>query len=91
MLLNFRGQLVYFIAIWNIFMAIWNVFSHFGMLYQEKSGNPEHRCPKVLYDTEIIFCLYAPLTCEATEGGVGEGGEQNGDVKLRHCSDFLIV
>jgi hypothetical protein len=29
----FCGHLVYF-------MVIWNIFSQFGMLYQEKSGNP---------------------------------------------------
>jgi hypothetical protein len=30
---NFRGHLVHFVVIWYI-------FSRFGMLYQEKSGNP---------------------------------------------------
>jgi hypothetical protein len=30
----FCGQLVYF-------MVIWYIFSRFGMLYQEKSGNPD--------------------------------------------------
>jgi hypothetical protein len=41
------GHLVYFTTIWYIFghlvyfMIIWHVyFSRFGMLYQEKSGNP---------------------------------------------------
>jgi hypothetical protein len=29
----FYGHLVYFVVIWDI-------FSRFGMLYQEKSGNP---------------------------------------------------
>jgi hypothetical protein len=41
--------LVYFMAIWNIllpfaifyvWLQIWFIFSRFGMLYQEKSGNP---------------------------------------------------
>jgi hypothetical protein len=45
-------MLVYFNAIWNIwqpfgkyyghlvhFVVIWYMFSHFGILYQEKSGN----------------------------------------------------
>jgi hypothetical protein len=30
------GHLIYF-------MAIWYIFSHFGMLQQEKSGNPAQR------------------------------------------------
>jgi hypothetical protein len=40
------GRLVYFTAIWYIcghlvyFMVIWYSFPSFGMLYQEKSGNP---------------------------------------------------
>jgi hypothetical protein len=40
--------LVYFMAIWyilwpfGIFMFIWYQFSRFGILYQEKSGNPVH-------------------------------------------------
>jgi hypothetical protein len=39
-------MLEYFIAIWYIsrplvyFMAIWYIFLRFGMLQQEKSGNP---------------------------------------------------
>jgi hypothetical protein len=43
-------MLVYFMDIWYIlrpfgyfyghFVVIWLTFSHFGMLYQEKSGNP---------------------------------------------------
>jgi hypothetical protein len=49
--------LVYFIAIWSIlrqcgifcahlihFIVIWYIFSRFGMLYQEKSGNPVCDC-----------------------------------------------
>jgi hypothetical protein len=49
----FCGHLVYFVAIWYIlrpygifcghlvyFMVIWHIFPRFGMLYQEKSGNP---------------------------------------------------
>jgi hypothetical protein len=27
---------------WAYFMVIWYNFSRFGMLYQEKSGNPVH-------------------------------------------------
>jgi hypothetical protein len=33
----FYGYLVYFVV---YFMATWFIFPHFGMLYQEKSGNP---------------------------------------------------
>jgi hypothetical protein len=39
-----------FIATWNVLLAFWKIYdlfvyfvvilSHFGMLYQEKSGNP---------------------------------------------------
>jgi hypothetical protein len=41
------GHLVYFTAIWYIlwpfgtFLVILVYFSRFGMLYQEKSGNPD--------------------------------------------------
>jgi hypothetical protein len=36
-------HLVYFVAIWyTYFVVIWNMFSSFGMLYQQKSGNPVH-------------------------------------------------
>jgi hypothetical protein len=42
------GHLVYITAIWYIlfdhlvyFVVIWYIFPHFGMLYKEKSGNPE--------------------------------------------------
>jgi hypothetical protein len=43
----FYGRLVYFIAIWyilwqfDIFVCHLVIFPSFGMLYQEKSGNPE--------------------------------------------------
>jgi hypothetical protein len=50
---TFQGHLAYFTAIGYIllplgifcthlvyFMVIWYIFPHFGMLYQEKSGNP---------------------------------------------------
>jgi hypothetical protein len=33
------GHLVYFVAIWNI-SWLFGIFSCFGMLHQEKSGNP---------------------------------------------------
>jgi hypothetical protein len=43
---KFYGHFVYFTAIWyslwpfGIFCGHLGIFSHFGMLYQEKSGNP---------------------------------------------------
>jgi hypothetical protein len=43
-------MLIYFMAIWNIlqtfeifydhFVFFWSIFSGFGIMYQEKSGNP---------------------------------------------------
>jgi hypothetical protein len=40
----FYGHLCYFKAIWNtlwtFFVVLWNIFRRFGMLYQDKSGNP---------------------------------------------------
>jgi hypothetical protein len=36
----FYGHLVYFMAILVYFLVIWHIFSRFGMLHQEKSGNP---------------------------------------------------
>jgi hypothetical protein len=44
---TFYGHLVYFTSIWytlwplGIFYGQLGYFSRFGMLYQEKSGNPE--------------------------------------------------
>jgi hypothetical protein len=48
--------LVYFMTIWSIlrpleifygnlayFVVIWYIFSRFGMLHQEKSGNPDQK------------------------------------------------
>jgi hypothetical protein len=44
--LNWK-MLIHITAIWNIFTDIWDIlhmticyFSHFGIMYQEKSGNP---------------------------------------------------
>jgi hypothetical protein len=42
----FYGHLEYFTDIWYIFCSfgtflfIWNIFTGFGIMYQEKSGNP---------------------------------------------------
>jgi hypothetical protein len=35
-----RGLLVYLTAYWYILCSAWYIFSHFGLMYQEKSGNP---------------------------------------------------
>jgi hypothetical protein len=43
---NGNGWYTYSTAIWNILQpfgnlaAIWYIFTHFGFVYQEKSGNP---------------------------------------------------
>jgi hypothetical protein len=38
----FYGHLVYFTIIYIAhFLAIWYIFSCFGILYEEKSGNPD--------------------------------------------------
>jgi hypothetical protein len=36
----FCGHLVHFVVIWYILRSFWYIFPRFGMLYQEKSGNP---------------------------------------------------
>jgi hypothetical protein len=44
----FHGYLVYFVAIWHILLLfICIYFSRFGMLYQEKSGNPAAQASEV--------------------------------------------
>jgi hypothetical protein len=37
---TYNSHLVYFIAIRYIFVVFWYIFTRFGMLCQEKSGNP---------------------------------------------------
>jgi hypothetical protein len=43
---------------WYILWSVWNIFSHFGLLYQEKSGNParldENFCLSVLLVKLIV-------------------------------------
>jgi hypothetical protein len=49
------SHLEYFSAIWYIYrhsVAIWYIFPHFGILCQEKSGNPE-LCDKNFGDFEV--------------------------------------
>jgi hypothetical protein len=49
----FSGYLVHFAAIWYIlWLHIWYIFSHFGVLYQENSGNPG-----LLFFVNFIFSL----------------------------------
>jgi hypothetical protein len=37
---KFKGNLLHFVVIWYI-------FPHFGVLYQEKSGNPDQKCKSI--------------------------------------------
>jgi hypothetical protein len=37
----FYDFLVYFVATWNFLYVIKYIFPRFGMLYEEKSGNPD--------------------------------------------------
>jgi hypothetical protein len=43
----FYEYLVYYIAnwyiLWTCFVVIWYIFPHFGIMCQEKSGNPDRR------------------------------------------------
>jgi hypothetical protein len=49
---KFSGHLVYFTAIWNIEWSVgifcdqFGIFSRFGMLHQEKYGNPANKVSK---------------------------------------------
>jgi hypothetical protein len=51
----FYFHLVYFWPL-GIFMAIWNIFSGLGMLYKEKSGNPElpRRRARILLEADEV-------------------------------------
>jgi hypothetical protein len=49
----FCGHLVYFIVIWYI-------FPRFGMLYQEKSGNPAFKVAQ----RPLSLCLGCPRICK---------------------------
>jgi hypothetical protein len=41
-ILSILQQMLYFMAIWCIYLVVfWYIFSRFGMLYREKSGNPD--------------------------------------------------
>jgi hypothetical protein len=51
------------LAIWNIlwafgtFCEIWDIFPHFGILCQEKSGNPGQKCCGVSFNVSKVFSL----------------------------------
>jgi hypothetical protein len=58
----FYGHLVYFTSIWYIFghlvyfVVIRYIFSRFGMLYQEKSGNPTYTgCESFCTAVDVSF------------------------------------
>jgi hypothetical protein len=49
------GHLAYFAAIWYTYViVIWYIFPRFGMLYQEKSGNPGPN----MFTHEISSCRH---------------------------------
>jgi hypothetical protein len=66
----FYDHLVYvFYGHWKYFMALWYISPRFGMLYQEKSGNPgkypdlylcigQPRAPVVFF-TEYVMYFYS--------------------------------
>jgi hypothetical protein len=55
-------------AYWVYFKVIWYIFPNFGMLYQEKSGNPAEREPTSFARLHLVRlivthqCPYAELT-----------------------------
>jgi hypothetical protein len=71
-------MLVYFMAIWKILLTfgifyghfadlavIWYIFPHFGILYQEKSGNPGR---KGQWEAAASICLFLFSTTEMQSG-----------------------
>jgi hypothetical protein len=67
-----RKLLVYFVAIWSILrpfgiffchsVYLWYIFPRFGMLHQEKSGNPAwHLLIVTQYDTHFLLSSSKPL------------------------------
>jgi hypothetical protein len=53
----FYGYLGYFVTIWNILCSVGTVFSCFGVLHQEKSGNPVYRHCSFLEGTIFVLGL----------------------------------
>jgi hypothetical protein len=66
------GDLVYFIVIWSI-------FSRFGMLYQEKSGNPAQLSYLPLPCVSVCLCLMVVF-----------GGVFSRHIRIVRCR-FIIV
>jgi hypothetical protein len=57
----FYCHLVYIVSIWYMYlMVIWYIFPRFGMLYQDKSGNPEATSDKGV-EKSNIFKTYLTL------------------------------
>jgi hypothetical protein len=50
----FYDDVVHFYSHWEYFTAIWFIYSHFGILYNEKPGNPE-------WKSEFKKCVYFEL------------------------------
>jgi hypothetical protein len=53
---TFYGYLVHFMVIWYTFWFIWCIFPRFGMLSQEKSGNPVFSTAFRPIATDSNFC-----------------------------------
>jgi hypothetical protein len=62
----FYGHLVYFMVIWYILWAL-GIFFRFGMLYQEKSGNPAEN---FVFDTYVRKGANSPKFFRADTAGV---------------------
>jgi hypothetical protein len=60
--LLFYCHLVYFVAIRNI-LWLFGIFSNFGMLYREKSGNPDR-------DTHARACIQTKTKRKTEVGGL---------------------
>jgi hypothetical protein len=63
-----RKMLINFMAIWNIythllyfidhlvhFVFIWHIISGFGIMYQEKSGNPGEQTGRIFVDLAVLL------------------------------------
>jgi hypothetical protein len=59
----FYGHLVYFTDIWYILWLLWSfgtyIFSRFGMLHQERSGNPDFERSKFCHHLRLLITIYA--------------------------------
>jgi hypothetical protein len=53
------GHLVYYVAIWYILWPSWYKFFHFGLLCEEKSGNPsDHLIKRFFTSSALLFFLH---------------------------------